>query len=100
MNKTSEEEYARLSHHLVECGCPLLPEAGFRLRAVGFRIEQVVSECNMVFDLDNGQAGYVMDLRITNELDRPLQSHGIQVRTPWGLSRVPCSQTLKIETRV
>ena len=88
MNKMSEEEYSRLSRHLLECGCPLLAETGYRVKVTGFRIEQVASECNMIFDLDNGQTGYVMDLRITNECDRPLRSNGIQIETPWGLADI------------
>ena len=60
---------------------------------VGLKIEQVPSlGVNRVFDLENGQAGFVMDLTIANESDRPIRIQGFQLKTGWegaGISLLP-----------
>jgi len=41
-----------------------------------------------VFDLQDGRAGYVIDLMITNQISRPVRCRDIELRTPWVDSQV------------
>ena len=85
MKKLATEEWTSLAHHLMECGCPVQLEAGYKVAPVGLAIIQIPSlGVNSVFDLETGGAGYMMDAHIGNELDRPIWIHGFQIKTPWG----------------
>jgi hypothetical protein len=85
MQKFTKEQWPDLKRLLVEGGCPVLQEEIHAVSPVGLKIEQELSlGVNMVLDLENGQAGYVMDLVITNESDRPIGIQRFELKTPWG----------------
>src|SRR5579862_180260 len=84
MGKFTKEEWASLRRNLVNGGCPVLDEEVSSVRLLGLRIEQTpCSPANMVFDLENGITGFVMDLEITNESDHPVLIKGFEFKTPW-----------------
>jgi hypothetical protein len=91
MQKFEDEQWSALKRRLVEAGCPILQEESDAIPPVGLKIEQDPS-LGMVFDLDNGQTGYVMDLVITNESDHPIGIQRFEFKTPWdgaGISLLP-----------
>jgi len=56
MGRMKQEEFAALTQHLKELGCPLEPSAGYRDAPAGLKLEQVPSVgTNQVFDLDDGR---------------------------------------------
>src|ERR1700735_192177 len=93
MGKFTKQEWSELKQLLAEGGCPILQEESDMIVPVGLKIEQVPSlGVNRVFDLENGQAGFVMDLTIANESDRPIRIQGFQLKTGWegaGISLPP-----------
>jgi hypothetical protein len=85
MQKFTKEQSAALMRRLAAGGCPILQEESHAVSPVGLKIEQVPSlGVNMVFDLENGHTGYVMDMVITNESDHPIGIQRFEIRTPWG----------------
>lgn len=89
MAKMTEQEFAALTQHLIELGCPLEPSAGYRDTPGGLKLEQVPSlGTNQVFDLDDGRAGFVMDVRIWSELNLPVRIRQVRIDTPWGLREI------------
>jgi hypothetical protein len=83
MKKLTAEEWSSLALHLMECGCPVQLEAGYKVTPVGLAIFQIPSlGVSSVFDLDAGGTGYMMDAHISNELGRPIWIHGVQLKTP------------------
>lgn len=88
MAKMTEQEFAALTQHLIELGCPLERSAGYR-DTPGLKLEQVPSlGTNQVFDLDDGRAGFVMDVRIWSELNLPVRIRQVRIDTPWGLREI------------
>lgn len=89
MAKMTEQEFAALTQHLIELGCPLERSAGYRDTPGGLKLEQVPSlGTNQVFDLDDGRAGFVMDVRIWSELNLPVRIRQVRIDTPWGLREI------------
>lgn len=86
MKKMKGEEYSLLTQHLIESGCPLDLSEGYRDTPAGLKFEQVFTlGVNQVFDLDDGGAGYIMDMRISSELNLPIRIRRVKVKMPWGL---------------
>jgi hypothetical protein len=90
MQKFTETQWQGVKRLLEEGGCPVLPEKSYQaVSPVGLKIAQVPSlGVNTVFDLENGQTGYMMDLVICNELDRPIRIQRSHIKTPWGGARI------------
>jgi hypothetical protein len=84
MEKFTKHEWSSLRRTLVNGGCPVLEEEVPTIPRSGLRIEQLpCSPANMVFDLENGITGFVMDLEVTNESDHPVLIEGFEFKTPW-----------------
>lgn len=87
MQKMTEEEYS-LAQHLRELGCPLEVSDGYRDAPAGLKLRQVPTSANQLFDLDEGGAGLVMDMRISSDLNLPIRSRQVRVKAPWGFLRI------------
>lgn len=85
MNRLQAEEKSRLALYLNQNGCPVQLESS----SPGLVIEQVSAVgMNMVFDLNCGRTGYLLDALITSRLRRSARIKGIQIKTPWGGSEI------------
>jgi hypothetical protein len=79
------EEKLRFARYLNEHGCPAQLES----RSPELIVEQVFAVgTNIVFDLKDGQSGYVLDVALTSHSDRPIRFEGIRIKTPWGGSGI------------
>ena len=89
MNRLQAEEKSRLALYLNQNGCPVQLESS----PVTLVVEQVPTDgMNMVFDLNDGGSGYMLDVFISSRLKRPTRIKGIQIKTPWGGSRMSLLQ--------
>ena len=89
MNRFQAEEKSRLALYLNQNGCPVQLKSS----SPGLVVEQVPTVgMNMVFDLMGGQTGYLLNALITSRLKRPAHVKRIQLKTPWGVSRIALLQ--------
>ena len=89
MNRLQVEEKSKLALYLNENGCPVQLESN----PPGLVVEQVPTVgMNMVFDLMGGRTGYLLNALITSRLKRPAHVKRIQLKTPWGVSRIALLQ--------
>ena len=85
MNRLQAEEKSRLALYLNQNGCPVQLESS----PVTLVVEQVPTVgINMVFDLNDGRSGFMLDALISSRLKRPTRIKGVQIKTPWGGSGI------------
>lgn len=89
MESLTPEELSALYRCLIEGGCPVQQQHGYKITPTGLVVEQVPEMfVNTIFDLADGGTGYLLELLIRNELDRSTYIHGFQIETPWGRARI------------
>ena len=85
MNRLQAEEKSRLALYLNQNGCPVQLESS----PVTLVVEQIPTVgMNMVFDLNDGRSGFMLDALISSRLKRPTHIKGLQIKTPWGGSGI------------
>lgn len=88
MNHTSEQ-WDGLVRRLNDGNCPVLRDHGLKICPAGLAIEQIPGmSFSQIFDLKQGGTGYAVELVVRNELDRPIDIQGYQIRTPWGIPKL------------
>jgi hypothetical protein len=89
MKNHTPEQCESLVRRLNDGGCPVLRDHGYKISPVGLAIEQIPGiSCNQVFDLAQGGTGFTIELVLRNELDRPIDIQGYQLKTPWGVPKL------------
>jgi hypothetical protein len=89
MQKFTPEQWEGLLRRLKNGGCPVRQDHGYKMPPLGLAIEEVRGiSFNQIFDLQAGGTGYAIEFVLRNELDRPVDVQGFQIRTPWGIPRV------------
>jgi hypothetical protein len=85
MKRPKEQLQDNLAHLLIQGGCPVQIDTGFRVPPSGLLIEQVPEVgLNMIFDLANGGTGFLLDIHIKNERHDPVWLDGFQIEDAWG----------------
>jgi hypothetical protein len=88
MNHTPEQ-WDGLVRRLNDGGCPVLRDHSYKISPVGLAIEKIPGmSFNQIFDLAKGGTGYEIELALRNDLDRPIDIVGYQIKTPWGIPKV------------
>jgi hypothetical protein len=89
MQKFTPEQWEGLLRRLKNGGCPVRQDHGYKMPPLGLAIEKVPGiSFSQIFDLQAGGTGYAIEFVLRNELDRPIDVQGFQIRTPWGIPRV------------
>jgi hypothetical protein len=88
MNYTPEQ-WDGLVSRLNDGGCPVLRDHSYKISPVGLAIEKIPGmSSNQILILKQGGTGYEIELVLRNDLDRPIDVVGFQIKTPWGVPRL------------
>ena len=86
-NKYTKEKWADLSLFLSKSGCPVQQEHFLNVNAKSLHIQQTPDpDVNMVFDLNDGRTGWVMEMHVRNGTTRPIRIGGVEITAPWGFT--------------
>lgn len=89
MQKLTREQLFALFDRLNNAGCPVERDHGYKVPPRGLAIEKFPGMTHdEIFDLEQGGTGYAIEFFLRNELDRPIDIQGLQIKTPWGIPRL------------
>jgi len=75
--------------HLNEGGCPVRADHGYRFGTKALAIEPIGGfTVSQIFTLEQGGTGFALEFVLRNELQRPIDVTGFQIKTPWGIQRL------------